>query len=298
MKKIIDGEFIAMLESRDLHVHHPMDGLLGGNRRSKKYGSSVEFADFREYAAGDDLRRIDWNLYARFEKLFLRLFVDERQLHHRIYLDASASMDWGKPEKSTAALKLAAALGFLSVKALDRVSYYAINDHRCRALCGQVVGREAFYRAADLLNGVDFYGEGDLGRAIKEQEDVGKGDGLSVIISDFMTDSDWKGAVDKLLYHKREVFLVRILSRDEVTPALAGKVFMLDSEAGDEEDGRNYRHEVTRSAVKAYEEAFLYHQKEIEQFCSARGVGFLTLQSDERIEKMLFMKATEAELIR
>ena len=75
MKKVIDGNFIAMLESRDLHINRPMDGLLGGNRRSRNYGSSVEFADFREYVPGDDLRRIDWNLYARFEKLFLRLFV-------------------------------------------------------------------------------------------------------------------------------------------------------------------------------------------------------------------------------
>lgn len=297
MKKIIDGNFIAMLESRDLQIHQPMDGLLGGNRRSRKYGSSVEFADFREYVPGDDLRRIDWNLYARFEKLFLRLFVDERQLHHRIYIDASASMDWGRPEKSHMALQFAAALGFLAVQSMDRVSYYAINGDSCRDLCRTVVGREAFYRAADTLNDVRFYGEGDIGRALKLLENPGKGDGLSVIISDFLTDSDWKGAVDHLLYHQREVCLVRILSRDEITPTLSGKVFMFDAEASDEEDGKNYRHEVTRSAVKAYEEAFLYHQNEIKQFCDARGVGFVTLCSDESIQRMLFMKATEAGLI-
>lgn len=297
MKKIIDGNFIAMLESRDLHIHRPMDGLLGGNRRSRNYGSSVEFADFREYVAGDDLRRIDWNLYARFEKLFLRLFVDERQLHHRIYLDASASMDWGKPEKSNIALKLAAALGFLSVQAMDRVSFYAIHEDKCDPLCRTVVGREAFYYAADKLNSVEFYGESDLGKSILSLEDLGNGDGISVIISDFLTESDWKSAIDRMLYHKREVYLIQILSRDEITPELSGKVFMFDSEADDEEDGRNYRHEVTRSAVKAYEEAFLYHQNEIKQFCNARGVGFVTLASDESIQKMLFMKATEAGLI-
>lgn len=297
MKKIIDGNFIAMLETSDLFIHQPMDGLLGGNRRSRNYGSSVEFADFREYVQGDDLRRIDWNLYARFEKLFLRLFVDERQLHHRIYIDASASMDWGSPEKSHMALQFAAALGFLAVQAMDRVSYYAVNEGSVRDLCRTVVGREAFYRAADSLNDLHFYGDSHIGRALCAADDLGTSDGLSVIISDFLTDNDWKSAVDRLLYHKREVYLVRILSRDEITPDLAGKVFMFDSEADDEEDDRNYRHEITRSAVKAYEEAFLYQQNEIKQFCDARGVGFVTLCSDESIQRMLFMKGTEAGLI-
>ena len=93
MKHIIDGEFISMLETSDLYIKNLMNGMFGGNRRSKAYGSSAEFADFREYTPGDDLRRIDWNLFARFEKLFMKLYVDERQLHHRVYIDTSASMD-------------------------------------------------------------------------------------------------------------------------------------------------------------------------------------------------------------
>ena len=297
MKQIIDGGFIAMLEARDLRIQNPMNGLFGGNRRSRAYGSSAEFADYREYAPGDDLRRIDWNLYARFEKLFLKLFVDERQLHHKIYLDASASMDWGEPSKAHMALKLAAAVGFLAVQAMDRVSFYAIHEDACEDLCRTVVGREAFYNAANLLNSVEFYGDGDLGSAFRKLENPGQGDGISVIISDFLTDADWKSAVDKLLYHNREVYLIQVLSRDEITPGIRGKVLMLDAEARDEDDVRNYRTEVTRSSVKAYEEAFLYHQNEIRQFCAARNVGFITLCSDESIERILFQKATEVGLI-
>ncbi len=297
-KNIIDGSFIAMLESRDLHISNPMEGLFGGNRRSKSYGSSVEFADFREYTEGDDLRRIDWNLYARFEKLFLKLFVDERQLHHRVYIDTSSSMDWGKNNKSHLALKLAAAIGFLSVQAMDRVSFYSICKNRCEDICRTVVGREAFYNAAALLNNLKFKGESDLGVSITSQENPGKNDGLSVIISDFLTDSDWKGAVDYLLYHKREVCLIQILSSDEVTPNLSGKVFMLDSEGMGEDDEKNYRSEITRSSIKAYEEAFMYHQNDIKQFCASRQVGFITLCSDESIEKILFLKATEGGLIK
>ena len=298
MKKTIDGSFIAMLESRDLHLHRPMDGLFGGNRRARSYGSSVEFADYREYHPGDDLRRVDWNLYARFEKMFLKLFVDEKQLHHRIYLDCSSSMDWGRMNKSHLALKMAAALGFLSVQAMDRVSYYALKGETCQELYGRIFGREAFYRAADGLNELEFKGECDLGKAILSQEDPGKNDGLSIIISDFMTESEWKSAVDYLVHRKREVYLIQILARDEITPSLAGRVFMLDSESMDEDDVRNERHEITRSAMKAYEEALLYHQNDLRQFCDSRGVGFLTIPSDESIERLLFLHATEVGLIK
>lgn len=297
MRRVIDDGFIAMLEARDLQIHHPMDGMFGGNRRSAAYGSSAEFADFRDYTPGDDLRRIDWNLYARFEKLMLKLFVDERQLHHRIYLDASASMDWGEPNKADMALKLAAALGFLAVQSMDRVSFYAIHRDQCKDLCRTVMGREAFYAAAGVLNELKFYGDGDMGAAIGGQEDPGHKDGISVIISDFFTDSDWKSAVDRLLFLGREVHLVQVISRDEITPELSGRVLMLDAEGEGEEDERNLRSEVTRTAVKAYEEAFQYHHKEIADFCAARGVGFVTVCSDESIEQMLFQKATEIGLI-
>lgn len=297
MKNIIDQSFLSMLESRDLHIQNPMNGLFGGNRRAKAHGSSAEFADFREYVPGDDLRRIDWNLYGRFEKLFLKLYVDERQLHHHIYLDTSASMDWGEPNKGHMALKLAAALGFLSVQALDRVSFYSIHEKSCEDISGTVVGREAFYNAANQLNTLRFWGDGDIGTAICSGENPGNTGGLSVIISDFFTDSDWQAAVDFLLYHKREVHLIQVLSPDEIAPGMRGKVLMLDTEAPDEEDERNYRAEITRSSVKAYAEAFAYHQNELRSFCAARNVGFVTVCSDESIEKILFEKATEAGLI-
>lgn len=297
MKQIIDDSFISLLESRDLRIENPMNGLFGGNRRARAYGNSAEFADFREYTPGDDLRRIDWNLYARFEKLFLKLFVDERQLHHKIYIDASASMDWGEPNKAHTALKLAAAIGFLSVQAMDRVSFYAIHKDYCEDLCRTVVGREGFYNAANTLNGLTFYGEGDIGTALAAQEDPGYGNGISVLISDFLTDSDWKSGVDKLLYHNRQVWLIQVLSRDEIAPALSGKLQMLDAEGVNEEDSRHYKVEVTRSAVKAYREAFLYHQRSIREFCAARNVQFLTVCSDESIERMLLQKATEEGMI-
>ena len=109
-KKIIDEGFLSLLEGRDLQIRRSMQGLFGGTRPSPFFGSSAEFAEYREYVPGDDLRRVDTNLLARFDKLYTKQFVDERQLHHRIYVDASRSMDWGTPNKGHLALKLCAAL--------------------------------------------------------------------------------------------------------------------------------------------------------------------------------------------
>ncbi|MBQ8235933.1 MAG: hypothetical protein IJZ37_04520, partial [Clostridia bacterium] len=120
---------------------------------------------------------------------------------------------------------------------------------------------------------------------------------LSILISDLLTDSDWMGAVDRMLYQGRQVYLIQILSRNEITPSMSGKVLMLDSESVDEEDDKNMRYEITRSSVKAYEQALLYHQKQIKDFCGARGVGFITLCSDLPLEQMLFINATEVGLI-
>lgn len=298
MKTIVDGAFLAKLETLDLNIKKKLDGRFGGNRRSSAYGSSAEFADFREYAPGDDLRRIDWNIYGRFEKLVVKLYVDERQLHHKIYIDTSASMDWGEPEKSYTALKIAAALGFISVQAMDRVTFYSLYDNECDDISRTVVGKDAFYNAANELNEIEFSGETDLGTAIRACETPGYGDGISFIISDFLTDSDWMSAVDWLLYRKREVVLIQVLSRDEIAPGLNGKIQLLDSESDGEEDAKNMKTEITKASVKAYAEAYEYHENKIKSFCASRGVDFLTVCSDESFEKILFEKAHGAGVIK
>lgn len=291
MRQVIDSDFISMLESRDLQISRPMNGLFGGNRRSKVYGSSVDFADYREYFRGDDLRRIDWNLYARFEKLYLKLFIDERQLHHKIYIDASSSMNYGKVKKGDMALRLAAALGYLATQAMDRVSYYLLKGDSCIPLSVNIMGKDAFYMACEQLNNVTFSGECNIGAALCST-DGSSGGGMSVILSDFLNESEWKNGVDYLVFKKREVHLVQILSSEERDPHLAGKVLMIDSEAVDEEDDKNYRAELGRSAMKAYAQAYKEIMDDFSSYCGARGVGFLPVTSEEDPEKLLFNRAT------
>ncbi len=297
MRNIIDDAFISMLETRDLNVHSALNGLFGGNRRTVKHGSSAEFADYQEYVPGDDLRRIDWNLYARFEKLFIKLFVDERQLHHRIYVDCSASMDWGEPHKGETALKLAAALGFLAVQSMDRVSIIEMHDDICESIATSVIGKERFYEAVDKLNRTEFRGNSEIGAALAKEEDVGNGDGMSVIISDFLTESEWKSGAEYLRYHNREVCLMQVLSPEETDPLTLGKMWLLDSEASGNDDPRNKRMEITRDTLKAYSLALEYHRNEIKEFCDVRGIPFISVCTDEPIENILFMKSTESGII-
>lgn len=293
MKRILDGDLISMLECRDLSIKNLMNGLFGGNRRSGAYGESGEFADYREYEKGDDLKKIDWNLYQRFEKLYLKLCTDERQLHHRIYFDTSASMAWGEPSKAYTALRLGAALGYLAVQAMDRVSFYAIEGGKCRDICRTVLGREAFYSAASELEGLEFSGASDIGEAIIHSTDTGYANGMSVIISDFFTDSDYKGAVDSLINKKREVHLIRVLSRDEISPDVSGKLVLVDPE----DRSLDYRSEFTRASLDAYREAVEYCTEELRNFALSRSVGFVDVVTDEKIDKMLFEKAVAEGVI-
>ena len=294
----MDEGTLALLESRDLVIRGLMEGLFGGNRPSSYYGSSMEFADYRPYTPGDDPRRIDWSLYGRTDSLYLRLFTDERRQHHRIYIDCSASMAWGDPEKHLTALRLAAALGYLAVSGTDLVSFYALEGEECSRVTEAVSTREGWVRALDALDGLRCGGDTLMDRSIPRCLDPGYRDGISFVISDFLTDRDWKSAVDWLLGRKREVCLIQVLSPDELEPAVRGKVRFVDREAVGEDDGRNIRMQVGRQRLAAYARALRWLENDIRRFADQRQVRFLTVRTDEELSRVLFRGAVRAEMIR
>ncbi|MBO5312531.1 MAG: DUF58 domain-containing protein [Clostridia bacterium] len=297
-RRILDGAFLDRLDAASLLLKTAMTGFFGGSRKARSYGNTVEFADFREYFAGDDIRRIDWNVYARFEKYFIKLFTDERQMHNQIYIDCSASMACGKPEKAEAALKIAAAFGYLSVASMDRVSYKLMKEDKSTDIGFKITNKNSFYRAAQALEETEFEGEVDLEKAIVNAESPGYDDGLTIIISDFLTESSWKKAIDFLMYQRREVLMIQVLSPDELYPDFDGRIHMMDSEALDMTDSRNMRVVITKKMVQAYQKAFDEYEKEIMDFCAARSVTFFTVSSDEPIEKVIFGKGYETEVIK
>ena len=293
----LNDSFFSRLETLTVELRANLAGFFGGKHLVKTYGQTVEFADYREYQLGDDIRRIDWNLYSRFEKYFLKLFTDERQMHTQIFLDCSASMGKFNPEKGAYAVAFAAALGYLSVHNMDKVSFKLINADKANDPFGTIVGKRAFFDTVRVLDELEFDGESDLKNSILNTPNPGNNDGLTVIISDFFTDSDWKSAVDYLCYKKRQVLLIQVVTPEEVDPSYTGRVNLIDSEAFDMSDTKNLKLKIDRSSQNAYIEAWNDHINDLKSFCNSREAAFVSVCTDQPVEKALFKELLKVGII-
>ena len=281
----ITEEFLAQIENLQMLLKNNVAGMFGGNHKSRTYGSSCEFADYRDYVDGDDTTKLDWNAYARFDKLYLKLFLDERQMHTRIYIDASRSMEYGDPKKAERALLYAATVAYLSVCEMDKVSVYVIKDKSVHEIIRGMVGKEAFLSSISRLEEIAFDGDSFISEALIP-ENVGFGDGLSVIISDFLTDNDYEAAIDHLIGKRRDVFCLQILSMDELSPQARGKVHFFDSENA----SLFYRKDIDREIAKAYKRALEYATSRIRDYCNARGADYLLVSAEDKPQDVLFEK--------
>lgn len=284
----LNDEFFSRLESLALNLRKDLGGFFGGKHLVSTYGQTVEFADYREYMLGDDIRRIDWNLYSRFEKYFIKLFTDERQMHVQIYLDCSGSMGKVNPKKGAYAVGVAAALGYLAIHNMDKVSYHLIKGNVAENPFGTLVGKQAFFRAMNTLDQIEFADEADISTAVLGNPNTGTGDGLTVIISDFFSESDWKKAVDYLLYKKKQILLVQVFSPDELDPTYTDRVNLIDAESVDMADPRNMKLRINKSMQLAFKDAVAAFYADIRDFCKRRDAGFIALDCEKPIEKELF----------
>ena len=289
----VNEAFLSQLELLQSLLKNNVAGMFGGNRQSKSYGSSCEFADLRDYVPGDDITKIDWNAYARFEKLYTKLYLDERQMHTRIYIDASRSMDYGNGGKAEQALRLAAAFAYLSVCEMDKVSIYAIRGGEAVTLVSGIVGKQSYLSAIGALNDLEFSGDSHISRAIMPTS-VGRGDGMSILISDFLTDHDYEDAIGYMVDKKRDVLCLQVLSREELNPQLRGKMHLFDSE----DAGNTWRRNIDRDIAAAYKQALAYATGRIEEFCRARGASYLLVDATSSIGDVFFGSLTDLEVIK
>ncbi|MDE6505094.1 MAG: DUF58 domain-containing protein [Clostridia bacterium] len=289
----IDEEFLQQLETLQTLIKNNVAGLFGGNHQTKSYGSSCEFSDYRDYMAGDDITKIDWNAYARFDKLYLKLYADERQMHTRIYIDASRSMAYGKGAKHVQALRIAAALAYLSINAMDKVSIYAIRDKKCEEIVTNLLGKDAFVSSIAKLNDVAFEGDSYISESILPTT-VGYGDGMSVIISDFLTDNNFEDAIDYLTSKKRDILCMQILSKEELHPQVRGKMHLFDSEQA----SKSYRKNITKDIVKAYKLALEYVTQRISGYCASRGAEYMLIPSEQSVYKIFFERLTSMGVLK
>ncbi len=293
----LNDEFFSRLETLALNLRADLNGYFGGKHFVRSYGQTVEFADYREYQLGDDIRRIDWNLFSRFEKYFIRLFTDERQMDVQIFLDCSASMGKENRTKAEYAVSVAAALGFLSVHNMDKVSFKLIKEDAVEDPFGTIIGKNSFFRAISFLENLDFSDDANISQAVSSCANTGSNNGLSVIISDFLTRKDWKKAVDYLTYKKRQVLAIQLLSPEEEEPTYSGRVSLIDVESGDLADPRNMKLRITRSLQLAYQEALKDMKADIKSFCASRGADFISVTTDKPVERMLFGELLKAGIM-
>ncbi|MDE6105075.1 MAG: DUF58 domain-containing protein [Clostridia bacterium] len=288
MKNIaIDETFLQRIEMLQSVLKNNIAGLFGGNHKSRTYGSSCEFVDYRNYVPGDDITKIDWNAYARFETLYLKLYLDERQLHTKIYIDVSQSMDFGDGKKAEMALQIAATLAYLSVTELDRVSIYTIRNGEVTEIISSLSGRERYFAEITKLNDIEFSGDCLISEGIMPTQ-VGYGDGLSVIISDFLTDANYENAIDYLADKKRDLLCVQVLSSEELNPKVRGKNIFYDSE----NPQKSYQKNINRDIIKAYREAVQYVQDRIRNYCNARGAEYVLVKDDKPVDEIFFEQLT------
>ena len=278
--QLLSPELLAKLERLELVSRKVFRGRMKGERRSKRKGQSVEFADFRSYVPGDDLRLIDWNLYARLDQLFLKLFQEEEDLHVYALVDCSESMNFGDPTKYFVAKQLAAALGYIGLCRADRVSVQALGDQGKRAPV--LRGRSGLWKMLQYLESVQSGDNVSLHDGVKSFSLRNTGTGVVVLISDLMDKTGYEAALRMLVGRRMDVFVMHILSPEEIDPPIRGDRRLIDAEDGDET-------EITVNAyvLERYKHTLEAFVGSIKTFCSRRSIAYIPVRTDQPVDDVM-----------
>jgi len=278
---LLTPELLAQLERMELVSRKVFRGRMKGERRSPRKGQSVEFADFRSYVAGDDLRFIDWNMYARLEKLFLKLFLEEEDLHFYALLDTSASMDFGDPTKLHYARQLAAALGFIGLCRADRVRIETLDQslhqhapvYRGRHNLGRMLGQlEALQPGAPL----------PLAQGVRNFCLRNSGKGILVLITDLMDKSGYETAFRLLVAQQLDVYVLHLLSPEELEPPIQGDLKLVDCEDRDMAEIS-----VSRPLLERYQRTLAAFVQGARDFCTRRGIAYQLVDTRLPVEQLV-----------
>lgn len=315
IEELLDGGLIARLGQLDITSQKIFAGKLKGERRSKKRGESVEFADHRSYVVGDDLRHIDWNIFGRLDRLFLKLFLEEEDLSLHVVIDATESMDCGEPNKFFAAQRAAAALGYIGLVNLNRVAVTAVGGwmdtgkegdvgdaesaegdrrHAGSADTGRDVegaplhglrdlrGRRRVHDMARFLCALRPGGPASFAEAARRIALARRGKGVMVVVSDFFMKEGYEDPLRMLVGRGYDLFAVQVLSPQEIEPDITGDLRLVDVEDGD-------RAEVTVSAplLKKYKANLAAYCESFRMFCARREITALTVRTDTPVDVLV-----------
>lgn len=260
-KTLFDQDFLEKLEYLLLVSKKILSGQNRAERRSRKIGSGIEFADYREYMPGDDLRHIDWNLYARLQKLFLRLFEEEEDLYIYLLLDISPSMRLGEPSRLDYGLRVAAALSYIALSNLDRVSLYTFGE-AIHSRLPPSRGKNNIIKVLRFLESIPDSKLTSTEDSLKSFIHQTTRRGVAVLISDLFDPKGYTQALNLLRYHKYETYVIHLYDERDLDTELRGDVELFDHETGE-----TLVTTLTPKMMDAYRKAFDDFCKEIEQFC-------------------------------
>lgn len=289
---LLDPVFMRKLERLSLAVKKARSGVAKGERRSTRKGASTDFADYRDYVQGDDLRHIDWNIYGRIEHLYLKLFEEYQDLTLHLLIDASASMNFGSPTKIRFAQQLAAALGYVALSGHERVCVEAFSGDSVQRLA-PCRGKGSVRKLFAFLDGIAAGGGTHLERASKGYMARNSAKGIAILISDFFDEDGFEGAVRRLNAGRSDVYAVHVLAPEEIDPQLSGDLKLVDSETGAFAEVS-----MSRALLKSYAKNLDGFVETVRSYCAARGVGYIPVSTDISFERLTLDMLRKGGLLR
>jgi uncharacterized protein (DUF58 family) len=273
---LLDPDFMARLDSLDVLSRKILQGKLQGERRSKRRGQSVEFADHRPYVVGDDLRFVDWNIYGRLDQLFLKLFLEEQDLTVHIAMDASASMSFGEPSKELFIKKLTAALGYVIKGQLPNMR-----------------GRNYLSQMAEFLLTADCNGPSHFNSACRQLVAGRIGTGIMIVLSDFFFKEGFDAGLRRLIGRQYDLYVIQVLSAQEFSPGLSGDLKLIDIEDADDAEIT-----ISGALLKYYKRNLTAYCNELKDFCTRRGAVYVLVNSADSVESLVLNYLRRIRLLR
>jgi uncharacterized protein (DUF58 family) len=301
---LFDETSLRKLQQLTLVTARVRAGALRGERRSLKRGAGLEFADFRDYVPGDDLRRVDWNVYARLDRPYVKLREEEEDLAVHILVDASQSMDWGEgaQHKFNYALQLAAGVGSIGLSTGDRVTVSTLKTSGVsetsevssrRSSEVSLRGQQYLMQLLKFLEAQQAAGITDLEAATRRYLIKPRRPGLVILISDLLSPNGYQATVTLLQRRGHEVAIVHVMSPDEIDPPLAGDLKLIDVETGSAQEVS-----VDGGLRDAYRERVTAWRSEAQAFCRARGVRYLAVQTDRSWDEVVLYDMRKAGVVK
>jgi len=290
--ELLDPEFMNRLERLDIVSRKIFAGRMKGERRSKRKGQSVEFADYRNYVVGDDLRFLDWNIYGRLEKLFIKLFFEEEDLHVSILLDYSKSMDFGNPAKAIYAKRVAAALAYIGLVNYNRVTLCGYSDRFGPEQAG-VRGRHLISKVLNCLVNLEPAGAGNMTAACRHFAIRHPQRGIVVVLSDFMDKGGYEEGLRYLLGRHYDLYAIQLLSPQEIKPDLAGDLRLRDVEDDDIAEVT-----ISRALLNRYKQNLNAYCGQLQEYCTRRGITYLFTSTEVPFDQLVLTYLRKRGLLR